>query len=617
MNGAPVNDDVSLLAQLEHVGHDFDKLAARATHAVAELRAQSQSARDDVATWRGRFELSRVDAELARIDAREDLHDARLALEAQAMKLAKRLDDARTDAVDALRELRAALDDCLRHRPLLRHRVRGAVTTPVPWADLAETHSAIVVFAGDRAYKLKKPVTFDFLDFSTRERREEAAHREVALNRRLAPDVYLGVANVLDVDGAPCDHLVVMRRMPADRRLSALVAVGAATDGDLRDLARLLARFHAAAARTAATADAGSPGVIAAKLAIDVADLQAFRGGILPTDTLDEVAARATRYVDGRARLFEQRVEDGWVCDGHGDLLADDIFCLADGPRVLDCLDFSDELRYGDVLADVAFLAMDLEHRGVPALANRFLELYDEFSGERHPASLVDYYVAFRALIRAKVSALRAQQGDNDAPARARELLDLARGRLRHGRVALVLVGGAPGTGKSTVARGLATSRGWVALRSDVVRKELAGLDPYQHAPAALGEGLYTPAATSRAYEELLRRARIALELGESVVLDASWSDARWRADAEHVAAATASELVELRCNVDPSVAAARIERRRAKHDDPSDADRDVAAALRIGASPWPSATIVDTAGAVSEAVAEAVRATAAGATER
>ena len=491
------------------------------------------------------------------------------------------------------------------------------MTTPAPWAALAETHSAIVVFTGDRAYKLKKPVKFDFLDFSTRERREEAARREVALNRRLAPDVYLGVADVLDVDGAPCDHLVVMQRMPGDRRLSALIAAGAATDDDLRDLARLLARFHAAAARTSATAAAGSPGVIAAKLADDVDELQAFRGEILPADTLDEVMTRAARYVQGRTRLFEQRVADGWVCDGHGDLMADDIFCLADGPRVLDCLDFSDELRYGDVLADVAFLAMDLEHRGATDLATRFLELYDEFSGERHPASLAEYYIAFRALIRAKVSALRAQQGDDEALAHALELLDLARDRLRHGRVALVLVGGAPGTGKSTVAGGLAASGSWVVLRSDVVRKELAGVDPHEHAPAAFGRGLYTPAATSRTYAELLRRARVALELGESVLLDASWSDARWRADAARVAAATASELVELRCDVDPRVAAARIARRRATQNDPSDADRNVAETLRSGASPWPSAIVVDTSGTVPEAVADAVRATTAGGAAR
>ena len=293
------------------------------------------------------------------------------------------------------------------------------MTTTAPWAALAETHSTIVVFTGDRAYKLKKPVKFDFLDFSTRERREEAAHREVALNRRLAPDVYLGVADVLDVDGAPCDHLVVMRRMPADRRLSALVAAGAATDDDLRELARLLVRFHAAAARTPATAAAGSPGVIAAKLAGDVAELQPFRGGILAADTLDEVgdAPRATWRAGPGSSNSGSRT--GGSATGMATSWLDDIFCLADGPRVFDCLDFSDQLRYGDVLADVAFLAMDLERRGAPELAGRFLELYDEFSGERHPGSLVDYYIAFRALIRAKVSALRAQQGD-DVPRHAR-----------------------------------------------------------------------------------------------------------------------------------------------------------------------------------------------------
>jgi aminoglycoside phosphotransferase family enzyme/predicted kinase len=468
-------------------------------------------------------------------------------------------------------------------------------TPAVPWAELAETHSAIVVFAGDRAYKLKKPVTFDFLDFSTRELREAAVHREVALNRRIAPDVYLGVADVVDVDGAVCDHLVVMRRLPSDRRLSRLVAAGTVTDDDVRELARVVAVFHAAAPRTAATAEAGSPDHVAAKLARDLDELQRFRGSVVDGAVLEEIVVRAKRYVRGRARLFETRVAEGWVCDGHGDLLADDVFCLADGPRVLDCLDFSDELRYGDVLADVAFLAMDLERLGAAPLARRLVELYDEFSGEHHPSSLVDYYVASRALIRAKVAALRVDQGDERGRATAQQLLDLARGHLRKGRVALVLVGGAPGTGKTTTAEALGTRNEWAVLRSDIVRKQLAGLDPRAPAPTGIGEGLYSAEASRQVYGELLTRARIALELGQSVILDASWTDASLRSEARTVATTTSSDLVELRCEVDPAIADARIDRRRADGTDASDADRDVASALRAAADPWPEATPIDT----------------------
>jgi uncharacterized protein len=480
------------------------------------------------------------------------------------------------------------------------------------WAELAETHSAIVLFAGDRAYKLKKPVKFDFLDFSTRELREAAVHREVELNRRLAPDVYLGVSDVVDVDGSVCDHLVVMRRLPTDRRLSTLVSAGTLTDDDLRAVARTIAAFHGRAIQSAAVDAVGTPTRIGGKLELDLLELRTFAGSVFDTAVLDEVADRARRYVQGRARLFDTRVAEGWVCDGHGDLLADDIFCLDDGPRVLDCLDFSDELRYGDVLADVAFLAMDLERLGAPELATTFVRFYDEFSGERHPSSLVDYYIAFRAMIRAKVAALRVAQGDDADRLTAAQLLELALEHHRRGRVAMVLVGGAPGTGKTTTAGALGTHNGWAVLRSDVVRKELAGLDPRAPAPAGFGEGLYSPAATRRTYEQLLTRARIALELGQSVVLDASWTDADLRGEAARIAAATSSDLVELRCDVDPEVAGARLDRRRADGTDASDADRDVADALRATADPWPGATVIDTSASRGDVLDRAVAASGA-----
>ena len=333
------------------------------------------------------------------------------------------------------------------------------------------------------------------------------------------------------------------------------------------------------------------------------------------------MGARATRYVEGRARLFEQRVADGWVCDGHGDLLADDIFCLADGPRVLDCLDFSDQLRYGDVLADVAFLAMDLEHLGAPELAARFLELYDEFSGERHPASLVDYYVAFRgADPRQGVRPPRAAGRHRCTRHAAVELLDLARDHLRDGRVALVLVGGAPGTGKSTVAawpRRLRRLGGApLGRRSQGARRPGP---PPSTAPAAFGEGLYARDATARTYEELLRRARVALELGESVVLDASWSDAR-SASRRRTRRRPRPRATWSSCGAmwTPSVADARVDRRRRA----CTTTRPMPIATsrrRYGAwrRPGRRRAVIDTSGTVPESVASAVRATAAGAAAR
>jgi aminoglycoside phosphotransferase family enzyme/predicted kinase len=468
------------------------------------------------------------------------------------------------------------------------------------------------VLLGDRAYKLKKPVDLGFLDFSTREARERVLHRELELNRRLAPDVYLGVADVLGPDGTPCDHLLVMRRMPDDRRLSTLVRSGAASDDDVREIARALAAFHARAERGAVVDRAGAPDVVAGKLERDLAELASAAGALLPADRLRAVADAGRRYLAGRHRLLEARVRTRCICDGHGDLLADDVFCLPDGPRILDCIEFDDTLRHGDVLADVAFLAMDLERLGAAGLAASFLHWYGEFSGEHHPTTLAHYYVAFRALIRAKVAYVRVGQGDDGAATDARRLLELAGRHLQDGRVRLVLVGGAPGTGKTTVAGSVADALGWVLLRSDVVRKELAGLRADADAAAAPGADLYSEERTAATYDELLRRARRALELGECVVLDASWTNAAARRGASAVAAATTSEIVELVCRAPEAAAAARLTARRAVGGDASDATVEVAGWLRARADPWPDAIEIDTSGPAGDARARAIAAVSA-----
>ncbi|WP_163549341.1 AAA family ATPase [Candidatus Frankia nodulisporulans] len=488
-------------------------------------------------------------------------------------------------------------------------------------ASVVETHTSVLVFLGDRVYKVKKAEDLGFLDFRTRQARLAACQAEVALNRRVAPDVYLGVADVSGPDGQLCDHMVVMRRLPASRRLSALVTSGTDVTGVLRDTARLVAAFHTRCDTSTEITELGGVKTLRALWEEGLAGVAPFLGDPLPARQVAEIGRLASRYLDGRGALLAERQQRGLVRDGHGDLLADDVFCLDDGPRILDCLEFDQRLRAGDVLADVAFLAMDLERLGRRDLADHFLSAYREFSGETHPRSLEDFYVAYRAFVRCKVACIRSAQGDADAAEQARTLATLALSRLRRGRTRLVLVGGLPASGKSTLAAGLGSAEGWTVLRSDVIRKELAGLSATTPAPAEPGEGLYRAEMTDAVYTELIRRADVALERGESVILDASWGSRRHRRQAARRALDAAADLIELRCAVAPEIArtriAARMEARTAAGTTTdgldgldgrgraggaeggdggvSDATVPVLLELARSADPWPEATTITT----------------------
>lgn len=455
--------------------------------------------------------------------------------------------------------------------------------------ELVETHISRVAFVGDRVLKCKKAVAFPFVDLSTAEARRRNCEREVALNRRLAPDVYLGVVDVTDERGRVVDHAVEMLRMPAPRRLAALARAGADPSECLYALADRIASLHRDAATGGAVDDAASVDFVRWLWDQGVEQTERFEGHLVDSEVAGCVARLARRYLDGRRALFDARVAAGRARDGHGDLQADDVFCLDDGPRVLDCLEFDDRLRYGDVLGDVAFLAMDLEHLGRPDLAALFLDRYRLVTRDDWPASLEHLYVAYRAHIRMKIACLR---GDGRE---AGSFLELAHRHLEQGRVRLVLVGGAPATGKTTIARRLSDEKGWTLLRSDVVRKELACMPPTERATTALDEGMYTRDARTRIYDVMLARARALLQSGECVVLDASWSDPDWRARAEAVATETASDLVALHCVAPPELAAARASARSTEGRDPSDADARLAVALAERFTPWPEAITVDT----------------------
>jgi aminoglycoside phosphotransferase family enzyme/predicted kinase len=462
-------------------------------------------------------------------------------------------------------------------------------------ARVVETHAAVVVFVGDRTYKLKKPIDLGFLDYRTREARQRACRDEVALNRRLAPDAYLGVLDVIGTDAEPCEHLVVMRRFPDDRRLSRCVERGEDVDGALRQIAHAVAALHDIRPPDSTHDQLATTTAVRARWMAGFEQLAELDGIGLDRERDERTARLVTRYLDGRDDLFTHRIRRGRIRDGHGDLLAEDIFLVPEGPQILDCIEFCEDYRWGDVLADVAFLAMDLDRLGRPDLAERFLVLHGELSNDRWPDSLAHHYVAYRAHVRAKVGAVRAFQRGEPIDDATEALFALALRHLEAGRVRLVVVGGAPGTGKSTVAARLGERLGAVVLRSDDVRMRVDA------------SGDYRPEQVAAVYEQAFADAARLLRMGEHVVLDATFCDEAQRAAARRVAHDAVADLTELRCTLPVEAAAARVARRRQEGIDPSEATPEVARALAAAFAPWPEAVELDTSGRVPDVAGRAV----------
>lgn len=469
---------------------------------------------------------------------------------------------------------------------------------------VVETHSALIVLYGDEAHKVRKRIDLGFLDNRTVEARAEQSRREVELNSRLAPDVYDGVLEVRGPDGEVIDHVVRMRRLPSGRSLASLVrsrvsGTGRAGDPDLtvgvREVARQLDHLHAASSHSEEIDAVGTADAVTWLWRDSIEHLRRLSVGEDAPEIVDDVEWLAGEYLRGRERLLEARIAAGRVVDGHGDLLAADVYLLDDGPRVIDCLEFDDRLRFGDAMLDAGFLAMDLDRLGARGLAAAFLEAYRDFSGDDAPPSLVHHYIGYRALVRSKVTAIRAEQsrsGGVDAR-HALVLADRAVDALLRGRVRLVLVGGVSGSGKSTLAAPLAVSLGAELLRSDALRSDVLRSDVLPGEDRC--DGRYSEEAVAAVYSRMLDRAGELLAVGRSVVLDATWLDPRRRAEAETVAADAHAELVEVSCTAPPAELVRRIMERGRTGTDPSEATVAVLESQLADLAPWPEAIEVDT----------------------
>ena len=469
-------------------------------------------------------------------------------------------------------------------------------TTDEAGVQAIETHISRLFFTPDRVFKLLKPLHTDFLDHRDPVRRMSAVTAEYVLNRRLAPDVYLGTCDVIE-HGDAVDRMLVMRRLPADRSLSRLTA-DPRFDDHLRHIAHTVAAFHASLEPVLIpypmTTASGLVGLWAASFEA----IEPSVGEVVDQTEFERVRDLASSYLSQCGPLFDRRRELGMMRDVHGDLTADDIFILDDGPRILDCIAFDDDYRISDVLADIAFLVMDVERLAGQRPAQLLLQRYCSLAGEHHPASLAHHYVAYRAHVRAKVAVLRYRQGEAAALDLARAYHRQSLDHLERARRRLVLVGGGPGTGKSTLANEIADRWNWTVVDSDTLRKDLRGVDHADHDVARHPE-LYDQATTDETYARLCERADALLLVGESVVLDATWRDDRHRALARSVADRRGADLVEIECRLDPGIARRRISERSGS--DASDATPGLVDELATRRDPWPTAHVLDTAPPVDE----------------
>jgi len=457
--------------------------------------------------------------------------------------------------------------------------------------EVRQTHISVVFLTDEFAYKIKKPVKLSFLDFSTLEQRRHFCDEEVRLNRRLAPDVYLSVVPIaregsrfrFEGTGEVIDWAVKMRRLPESATLEQHIARDQIDAAGIQALGRRLSEFHASAAHNDKIASFARFEAVARNIRENFTVSAAAVGRTISPAVRDRLVALFENSLAQVHSLIDSRSARGVPCDTHGDLHLDHVYLFPEKPAaadlvIVDCIEFNERFRYADPVADMAFLTMDLAFHGRRDLASAFAEAYFTASDDAEGRQLLPLYVAYRAAVRGKVDGLQmdepeiAESGRSAAGVRGRGhwLMALYELEVPERRPCLVLVGGLPGTGKSTLAAKLAASSGFEVIRSDVVRKELAGIEGSAESGAGFSEGLYTSEWTDRTYAECLRRAEERLFQGARVIVDATFSEEKRRQPYFDVALRWGIPVLFLVCTAEPEAIKARLEKRRG---DASDAD--------------------------------------------
>lgn len=442
---------------------------------------------------------------------------------------------------------------------------------PVTAVQRIDTHISAVFLTGQWVYKLKKPVDFGFLDFTDLEARCRFCHREVALNRRFSRGVYEKVVAVrrspsgiltLDGPGELVECAVLMKQLPPERSLQALTESGALDEALCRALGERLAAFYVLAERNEEIRRFGTLPVIGRNVLENFQQTEPFVGSVLDPEKWHLVRNVNQAFMEGHSDLFDGRLEDDRICDGHGDLRSDHVYFLDDGIQIIDAIEFNDRFRFGDAAADLAFLHMDLDARGAFPQSLWVLDAYVRSARDPSLYRVVDFYACYRAMVRVKVSCLRLQElgetkgdalgGDESHQCRRQAALYLNLAYTYAAtmtRPTLYIFCGLPASGKSLHAERLARAFRILLFQSDAVRREIFPRSS-EAAPerSAYGAGLYRKERRRLVYGHLLNQAHEALKERRSVVLDATFAERKWREEVLRLAQDHDANLIIVEC---------------------------------------------------------------------
>jgi aminoglycoside phosphotransferase family enzyme/predicted kinase len=402
-----------------------------------------------------------------------------------------------------------------------------------------QTHASIVFLVPPLVYKIKKPVDFGFLDYSTLEKRRHCCQREVDLNARLAPGVYHGVVSVTETanglafggDGPVVEYVVKMDYLAPEYFLDVRLKTGRLGEAEMERVASKLADFYRSQASRDEIGEWGQIDRLRISTDENFAQTEAFSEESISTAAFEAIKAFTDDCYVKRRRQFEKRIENGWIRDCHGDLHLDHIHVTTESLHIYDCIEFNDRLRFVDVASDLAFLAMDLDFHGRPDLSRFMIQRMEELLNDGEMGGVMDFYLCYRAYVRGKIECLRAVADDvgererEMANGNARRYFQLALKYAVFGTAPkAVVIMGKVASGKSTLSDATSRELGWDVVSSDEVRKTLAGVSLCERLDEPQRKSLYAPAMTERTYARLIQEARERLDAGQGVILDATFS---------------------------------------------------------------------------------------------